>query len=149
MYNIDISTCILADINNMGCEKTRLSFTLKTNTPNSLSNHAVWTVSLSLLTVNEIVRKWPENTMIADCRTTDCSREEETQNIDSYNTNCSKKINILAILCSWVCWFQSTRRQIFSRREPYIYLFYWVGSKYDKQNALHERKNITQVNIKR
>ena len=43
MDDFDISTRLLTDINNMDCEKTRLhvSYTLKTNTPNSLQPYSL------------------------------------------------------------------------------------------------------------
>ena len=51
MYNVDVNTRLMADINIMDREKNRFSYTRKPNAPNSLCNHAVWSVSLSVLTL--------------------------------------------------------------------------------------------------
>ena len=40
-YRVTDYAALMADINNMGREKTRLSYTRKTNAPNSLCNNAV------------------------------------------------------------------------------------------------------------
>ena len=138
----------IGNINNKGprLEKIWLSYAWKTMTQKSLRNRAVWAILLFLLTGKYSRQKvWLEKNTIAVSRLTHITTRKRHK---TQTTQLATRFffNILAILCSWVCWLQPTRRQIFSRRDPYIYLFYWFGSKYCKQHALHERIKITQVN---
>ena len=91
----------------------------QTMAQNTLRNLAVWSVPLFLLTGKysshkvRMARKYHDGRL----QTNPKHREEETQNTG--NTTCNTIFfNIVAILCSWVCWFQPTRSvatHIFSR----------------------------------
>ena len=91
---ISISTCLMADINNMGHEETKLSCTLKRThriaCATMLSDQCHYPVNCKF-------RKWPENTTNSDTRQTDGNHEEETQNTDRYNTNCSTNFSIFLL----------------------------------------------------